>query len=287
MAEHNIRLRILSYMIAAGAGAALTFAVIDKEAAREPAGEKQAVPERKPVVQVPKIPVIPTPPPPLDRAALLAAAANAADAVAGGGALPQSNAALVGRSFILRMPFGCRGEMTEDKDKEKESWAGWSFNPKSRALRLTARANDLADVEWVKQLADTMTFDAVEGFWLRHPWTRADQCGAGDLTLSDAVLDASAQRLAIAQFYSPEGPRTLRRGDRPYSSTIKMGESETTSPRGYQLQLEGKLSGFPDGQPVHCLQRDPSIAPRCLIAVEFERVAFVVPGKDEPIVEWR
>lgn len=282
MAEQNIRLRILSHLMAVAAGSALTFILLDKEAGREPAGEKQAVPERKPADDAPKAPVIPTPPPPLDRAAVLAAAANAADAVASGAALPQSNAALVGRSFILRMPFGCRGEMTEE-----ESWAGWTFNPKSRALRLTARANDLAGVEWVKQLAGAMTFDAVEGFWLRRPWTRAEQCEAGDRALSDAILAAPAQRLAIAQFYSPEEPRTLRRGDRPYSSTVKLGEGETPSSQGYQLQLEGKLKGFPDGQPVHCVQQDPSAAPHCLIAVAFDRVAFVVTGQDQPIVEWR
>ena len=283
MAEKNIRLRFLSHLIAAAAGAALTFVLIDREEASEPAQEKQAE-NNRPVVQVPKIPVFPTPPPPLDRVALLAAAASAADAVASGTALPQSNAALVGRSFILRLPFGCRGEMTEEKE---ESWAGWTFNSKSRALRLTARASNLADTDWVKQIAGEMTFDAAEGFWIRRPWTRTEQCGTGDHAPSDAILSAPAQRLAIAQFYSPEGPRTLRRGGRPYSSTVRLEEGESPSPGGYQLQLEGKLAGFPDGQPVHCVQHDSSVTPRCLIAVRFERVAFVVPGKDEPIVEWR
>lgn len=118
------------------------------------------------------------------------------------------------------------------------------------------------------------------------PWTRPDQCPDKG-TPSDAVLAAPAQQLAIAQFYSPEGSRTLRRGNRPYSSTVKLEEGQLPSPHGYQLQLEGRLSGFPDGQPVHCVQQDPALVPRCLIAVQFERVAFVVPGKEEAIVEWR
>lgn len=285
MAEQNIRSRILSHLIAAAAGSALTFILIQKEPVREPAHGEQAVSESKPVVQVPKIPVIPTPPPPLDRAALLEAVSNAADSVASGTALPQSNAALVGRSFVLRLPFGCAGEMPDDG--KQESWAGWRFNPKSRALRLTARASNLADAEWVKQLAGDMSFDAVEGFWIGRPWTRADQCRAGDSTTSNDMSSTPAQRLAIAQFYSPEGSRTLRRGDRPYSSTVKLEEDQSPSALGYQLQLEGKLSGFSDGQPVHCVQEKPAVEPRCLIAVEFERVAFVAPGKDEPIVEWR
>lgn len=290
MAEHNIRFRILTHLIAAGAGGVLAFVLADKEPAKTPAPDEQIVHDPAPVVEVPKIPVIPVPSPPLDRAALLAAAASAADAAASGSALPQSNAALTGRSFVLRMPFGCRGEMADPKGadaKEKPSWAGWSFNPKSRALRLTAQASDLAETEWVKQLAGEMTFDAVEGFWLRRPWTRTEQCGADDLAPTDDMLDASQRRLAIAQFYSPEGSRTLRRGNRPYSSTVKLKENEAPSSNGYQLQLEGKISGFPDGQPIHCSQASPSVAPRCVIAVQFERVAFVAPGKDEPIVEWR
>ncbi|NIJ15782.1 hypothetical protein [Sphingobium vermicomposti] len=281
MAEQNIRLRILSYLIAAAAGSALTVAIVTREQAPSPQ-PTQAEPKQPPKVEVPKIPVIPVPPPPLDRAALLAAAASAADATASGGAMPPSNAQLVGRSFILRMPFGCAGEMTDGAD---DAWAGWSFNPKSRALRLRARANSLADTEWVKTLAADMKFDAVEGFWIRRPWTRADQCPAEGGVLKD-VAASQGQRLAIAQFYSPEGPRTLRRGDRPYSSTVKLEEGEAPSARGYQLQLEGKISGFADGQPIHCFQHDVSLAPRCLIAVQFERVAFVAPDKPEPIVEW-
>lgn len=285
MPEKNIRLRILSHLVAAGAGGALAFVLMDTEMAPAPARDQQVVQQPKPVVEVPKIPVIAALPPPLDRAALIAAAAGAADAVASGTPLPQANSALVGRSFVLRMPFGCLGEMKEEA--QKESWAGWRFNPKSRALRLTARATDLAKVEWMRKVAGEMAFDAVEGFWLRRPWTRAEQCGMGELAPSDAMLNAAGQRLAIAQFYSPESPRTLRRGDRPYSSTVKLEEGETPSSQGYQLQLEGKLSGFPDGQPVHCSQDNPSIAPRCVIAVEFERVAFVEPGNEEPIVKWQ
>lgn len=285
MAEQNIRLRILSHLIAAAAGAALTLALIQKEPMREHAQGEQTLPERKPVVQVPKVPVIPTSPPPLDRAALLEVVSDAADAVASGTALPQPNMALVGRYFVLRLPFGCGGEM---RDNEKQQgWAGWTFNPKNRALRLTARATDLVDAEWVKQLARDISFDAVEGFWIGRSWTRADRCANGGTATSNDMPGERAQRLAIAQFYSPEGSRTLRRGDRPYSATIRLEEDQSPSAQGYQLQLEGKLSGFADGQPVHCVQQDPAVEPRCLIAVEFERVAFVAPGKDEPLVEWR
>ena len=117
----------------------------------------------------------------------------------------------------------------------------------------------------------------------RHPFELNRDQATGR---NGRVLLETMNGLGIAQFYSPDGPRTLRRGDRPYSSTVKLPEGEAPSPRGYQLQLEGKISGFADGQPVHCFQQDASVAPRCLIAVQFERVAFVAPDKPEPIVEW-
>lgn len=285
MAEQNIRVRILSYMIAAAAGSALTFILVHQEADRKQPDEHDIAEKSVPVVQVPKIPVIPAPPPPLDRAALLKAAADAADAVASGSALPKANAALTGQSFILRLPFGCSGEMS-DGDNEG-SWAGWTYNPKSRALKLTARPSEFAEADWVKQIAEKMTFDAVEGFWIRRPWTRMERCGEGMGALTDSAPDVPAQRLAIAQFYSPEGSRTLRRGDRPYSSTVKLEEGLAPSSTGYQIQLEGKLSGFPDGQPIHCAQDSPAVPPRCLIAVQFTRVAFVSPSAEDAIVEWR
>lgn len=46
---------------------------------------------------------------PLSRADLLDAAARAASAYAAGEPPPSENLALAGRSFILRLPFGCTG----------------------------------------------------------------------------------------------------------------------------------------------------------------------------------
>src|SRR3546814_15532996 len=50
------------------------------------------------------VPAIPVPLAPLDRAQLLQAATAAADAVAAGLALPEQNGALVGRTFVIRLP---------------------------------------------------------------------------------------------------------------------------------------------------------------------------------------
>src|SRR3546814_1072721 len=81
------------------------------------------------------VPAIPVPLAPLDRAQLLQAATAAADAVAAGLALPEQNGALVGRTFVIRLPFGCGGPDGEDSGE----WAYWSRNPKSGALKLVAK----------------------------------------------------------------------------------------------------------------------------------------------------
>ena len=291
MAGMNIRLHILSYIMAAAAGAGLTFALTDRQP--QPADDQEAPPA--PVQATSTIPIIPVPTPPLDRAALLAATGRAMDAVAAGADLPQVNAGLVGRSFVLKLPFGCQGETqeAEGKDENKneneeaaeERWAGWTFNPATRALQLTARTTDFAEEDWAKALAGDLKFDAAEGFWIRHPWTAADHCLTNEPATSQEPAE-NMHTLAIAQFFRPEGRRTLRRGGRPYSFTMKLDEGAEPSAKGYQLRLEGRVAGYADGQPIHCYQEAVSIHPRCLIAVEFERVGFIAPGKDELLVEW-
>src|SRR3546814_5115234 len=89
--------------------------------------------------------------------------------------------------------------------------------------------------------SDLLRFDAVEGFWIRRPWTSSERC-APALQPAPETADAGAesdvdeapevagppppvpvesQTVGIAQFFAPEGRRTLRRGTRPYSATVK------------------------------------------------------------------
>src|SRR3546814_10529086 len=95
--------------------------------------------------------------------------------------------------------------------------------------------------DWVRALAGELRFDAVEGFWIRRPWTSSERC-APALQPAPETADAGAesdvdeapevagppppvpvesQTVGIAQFFAPAGRRTLRRGTRPYSATVK------------------------------------------------------------------
>jgi hypothetical protein len=245
---------------------------------QQPANESVLAPVN--AVAEPALPIpLPVPLPVLRRRDLIVAAAAAADAVAGGTAVAPSNAALLGRRFEVRLPFGCDGPAPADDTQ----WAGWTMNTESGALKLSARSELSAEDPWVHAIAGGTGFEAAEGFWMRRPWTAAEACPAQP---DFAPEPGETQTLALVQLFAAEAPRTRQRGGRPYTSTIKLSDEERERPRTFRLLLEGRVTGFADRQPVHCSQSAASARPRCAIAVEFTRIAF--EDADARIVaEWR
>ena len=226
---------------------------------------------------------VPLPQPPLNRQQLLSAFSAAADAVASNQPLPKDNASLVGKSFAIRLPFGCSGPMAEDA----KDWAGWSYNPKTKALKLMARPEIWDAAPWVRNLAGQLPFDAAEGFWIRQPWTSSQACPADPgLEAAGGIPGATRNTAGIVQFFSPGSPRTLRRGVRPYAVTVKSKEEIAPGPRDYGLLINGKVVGFADGQPIHCINEAANLVPVCLIAVEFGRIAFEDIANGDILSEW-
>src|SRR3546814_20816561 len=75
-------------------------------------------------------------------------------------------------------------------------------------------------------------------------------------------VPVESQTVGIAQFFAPEGRRTLRRGTRPYFATGKARPgTPPTQPQGDRLVLSGRLTRHPDRQPVPCWNRGGSIRP--------------------------
>ena len=258
-------------------GAQLRTTDPDTKVASQPPAPTQTPGRTKP-------PAAPVPLLPLERTQLLAAAAAATDAVAGSQPLPAKNASLVGRSFVIRLPFGCNGPLT---DLESE-WAGWNYNSKTKALKLRAQPELWGDEPWVQAIAGETPFEAVEGFWIRRPWTNAQSCPAAlGENRADGEGAAGRQTVGIAQFFAPGAPRTMRRGSRPYAVTVKADEDIPDAPREYHLLLSGRIVGFADGQPVHCWNEADSLRPVCLIAAEFSRVAFEDVAGGKALSEWR
>ncbi|WP_337848244.1 hypothetical protein [Sphingomonas sp.] len=225
------------------------------------------------------------------RSDLLAAAAASADEVAAGNSLPKSNLQLTNRSFELRLPFACDGGILG-------KWGEWSFDQKTRVLRVTFRPQNWGDDPIFNRIAAGAAYDAAEGFWIERPWTRAEQCPTPEPSPASTTIpesrtnpapvatESAENSLALVQYFSPDASRTLRRGNRPYTYTAKLAAAGQTPPRALRVKLVGRISGFADGQPIHCVVEAPSKPPTCGIAVDFTRVSLEDAVTGEDLAGW-
>lgn len=284
-------LAIGAIIIVGGAGALIVRFANSPQTAQVEQPRPAAQASEAPPTLIEKLPL---PPPALDRGALIAAAAAAADAYAAGAPAPMANAALVGRAFLLRLPFGCAGSDTV---------ATWTYNASRKTVKFAAQPALWSEMPWVRALAGDTVFEAAEGFWIPRPWTRAEACppssneaGGDSTTTTQAPLTEQAlpseptaerETLGLAQFFAPGAPRTRQRGMRPYEFTRKYDAAASPAAHSYQFVLGGRLAAFADGQPVHCWSENAQLRPRCLIAVELGRVAFEDPASGEVLAEWR
>jgi hypothetical protein len=232
-------------------------------------------------------PAVPAPLAPLDRAQLLAMARAAADAVAAGAPAPAGARDLVGRGFEIRLPFGCDGAEPDPP----VHWGGWTYDAGRKALRLSVRSPVTQALPWVADIAGGMAYDSVEGFWIERPWTRSQECPPDASPFAAAPADEAAppaarETLAIAQFFAPDAPRTLQRGGRPYTITLKAESPPDGQSRGYRLVLAGRLAAFGDGLPIHCRADAAAAPPLCVFAAEFRRVAIEDPADGRVLTEW-
>lgn len=212
-------------------------------------------------------PPLPVPPPPLTHGDLAAAAARAAAAQALGEPAPAADKELIGRRFLVSLPFGCGG-VREDE------LGAWSYDLQRQALTVQVRPVNWTSAGWVRLLAGAAGLDAVEGFWL--PPGISEDCAPGVLETPETV--------GLAMFFEPNSSRVLRRGERPYEFT---GKANPPSIEGYRLVLAGRIEGFDGVEPVRCRKDAPPSRPVCLAAVAFDQVAFEDPATGATLAEWR
>lgn len=269
---------------------AMALAAAGCSAGQDPAVNETAASDVAPDENPSRIsPVAPVAP--VRRAEFLAAAAAAADEVAGGMPLPKANLELTDRTFELRLAFGCGGSNSAD-------WGQWSIDPETRVLRISVRPQVWSEDPMMKALAAGAPFDAAEGFWIERPWTRSEECppfNPAGPTPSPSLPDDQptttpdapvAHTLALIQYFSPDAPRTLRRGSRPYAYIGKVPETASLDRKGFRLKLVGRLRGFGDGQPIHCVSSTPMRPPICAAAVEFTQVVLEDAETGESLADW-
>lgn len=227
-----------------------------------------------------------TAPAALTRADILSALAKAASDHAAGG---KPDTALAGRTFAIRLPFGCWGP--EPAGAAKDGLAHWTWSKDRNSIRLTASPADWGRSPLLVPAGVEPPWDGVEGFWIARPWLTSDACPAAQAAAAGApplALAPAPMTMGLAAILSPEGSRLGRRDGEAYSFVIR-GEGETPPALpigGYRLVLEGRIRTFPDGSPVRCTSDSPDRRPVCLAAVQLDVVAFEDAAGGR-LSEWR
>lgn len=249
--------------------------------------DRRPAPEPKP--QPPAVdlsPAVVGPPPPLTRTDVLRRAnAIAAAFSAGTNAGSTGEAAMLGRKFVIRVPFGCEGPQL----RPGAAQAFYEFDPKKQTVHLVARPAAWTSLPVIQGLADVSKIEAVEGFWLPHPWSFADTCPPPrEAPVPPSPTPPAAQTLGLASIFESGGSRVQRRGERAYDQVIKLKDGEAPPlADGYRLVLEGRFAAYPDGRVAHCWSESPDHWPVCLFAVQYDRVAFESGQDGQLLAEWR
>lgn len=258
-------------LAAAGVFALLTACSRSPEGASPPANAQAPAPAATPApppAPPPTAPVeIPALPPPVDRAALLDAVAQAAEAFASGQALPPDIAKLAGRHFEVGLPLGCQGPAPAD------SPVGYSWDAKTRKLKIWATPETWTETKPIRALLGSPETEAIEGFWLRRPWLRSPDCPAQPAGPPGA---ASPPTVGLAQVFDKGGSRLLRRNGRAYETTRRLEENKTPPAAGYRLVLAGRIVDR-GGAPIRCRSDSADQRPVCFVLVELDHVSLETP----------
>ena len=231
------------------------------------------------------------PPPALTRGELINGLAQAASLHASGGAIEGTDP-LVGRTFSLRLPFGCTGPATTETPSD--GLAHWRWGPDQESIRLSLSPADWIDAPLMQGAVvvedaepQPNQWEAVEGLWIARPWLASEDCPASALSASISA-PPSPQTTGIAAVFGQDSSRLGRRNGRAYEFTVRQeGDTPLVAPTsGYRLRLEGRVAAFPNGQATRCVSYSPDQRPTCVVAVQMDRVAFE-DAAAAVLSEWR
>lgn len=249
-----------------------------------------------------------TEPATLGRAEMVAALALAASAYAAG-APASDGPMLAGRTFSIRLPFGCFGPADAGSPQGMalagDGLAGWRWSGDRRTQTLSLTPLDWTRSALVVPAGIEPDWERVDGFWIARPWLAADTCPAPSpaavapvaaQTSGDDAADAAPPTAAPASPFTaglaairPEGGSRLgRRDGQAYSFVVRAadGQAAAAPTDGYRLVLQGRVATFPDGHAVRCSASSPNRRPTCIAAVVLDGVAFET-STGERVSEWR
>jgi hypothetical protein len=216
----------------------------------------------------------------LQRMDIIALGDRAADALTSG--KPATNGIDgSGQRFELVLPFGCHGAVTETSGAP----LSWHYDADARTLRIRVFPTQWEPDEWGlgKQDEPELT---LEGFWVSRPWSSAERCpeARGEaMTSSGQAITLPGQTLAVSEILSDEG----RRGKRPYEVVQRVQPDMIAGIRGFAVRLTGRITRFPNGQTVQCVQpAGIEQRPICMIAVSMDEIRIENPLGGETLGIW-
>ncbi len=240
------------------------------------------------VIRAPMPTPTPTPvslpvPQPMDRAGIIALADAAADALAAGKPLPDSVSEAAGRRFTLRFPFGCDGPAPE----KSRAPLRWRYDAEKGALRLHVAPVSWQAGEWWRH-GNAPDLEAIEGFWITHPWTSSEACPAGGGAAPGfEAVTLPGQTLAIAQFFTAGTSRQALRDGDPFETVLSVRPQELRAGKGFRVRLTGKIDRVPGNGPVRCIQpAGIEQRPICVVAASLDNVAIENAATGDTLATW-
>ena len=239
----------------------------------------------------------------LSRASLVAELDRAAAHFASG-ASTDANPGIAGRTFTLRLPFGCFNETAVGASADPDGLAHWSRSKDGQTIRLPATPANWTRSPLVLPPGAAPPWDKVDGFWIERPWMTTDACPARRATVVNSVerqtgyasaasaaastFAPSPQTVGLAVILTNEGSRLGRQEPGGYSIVLRgAGDAPPSPPTdGYRLVLEGRIGTFPDGKAVRCNADSPDRRPTCVIATHLDVVALE-DADGARLGEWR
>lgn len=151
-------------------------------------------------------------------------------------------------------------------------------------------------------------FEAVEGFWIPHPWMFEAACpvaavpapseappgknsaakGEGDPPRDVELAPRNVgPNIGIAQFFTATDSRTQRRDSRAYEASKILPADKGISSSGWNLVLSGRLKSLEGKGVIRCsTAKGPDQPPDCVISADFDTVWIENPETGERLAEW-
>jgi hypothetical protein len=303
------RMQALIAPLIVGALIAALLIAVFVSGRKEPAAEQAPSPPPEAVVVVPAPALVKA----LTRRDLLERA-NLAAASAVDGINYTAGESIVGRQFVMRIPFGCEGvaeAAPSGQNAQKDAQMSVRYDPRKRTLTLLATPGNWSGIQLAQPADAVNPVEYIEGFWVPKPWSFAETCtitpppaelqdekpdekrpeaatkaGEGADAAAQAIAPPATQTLGFARKFRAEDSRVNRRDGRPYKYVVALPKDDDTALRQtYRLALEGRIDAFDDGAPIRC-KAENGARPVCYYAVRIDRVAFE-NQQGAMLAEWR